>query len=61
MKIKRRQTIGNIQFIVESHFKNTNAPTVREMLSKIMIKEVNKNLNEIEKNETNLSRTINKI
>ena len=61
MKIKRRQTIGNIQFIVESHFKNTNAPTVSEMHSKIMIKEVNKNLNEIEKNETNLSRTINKI
>lgn len=38
MKIGRRQTIGNIQFIVESNFKNGDAKSAKQRLSEIMIR-----------------------
>ena len=38
MKIGRKQTIGNIQFIVESNFKNGDSKSAKERLSEIMIR-----------------------
>ena len=38
MKIGRKQTIGNIQFIVESNFKNVDAKSAKQRLSEIMIR-----------------------
>ena len=44
MKIGRKQTIGNIQFIVESNFKNGDAKSVKERLSEIMIRKASEAL-----------------
>ena len=38
MKIGRKQTVGNIQFIVESNFKNGDAKSAKQRLSEIMIR-----------------------
>ena len=38
MKIGRKQTVGNIHFIVESNFKNGDAKSAKERLSEIMIR-----------------------
>lgn len=37
MKYRRKQQVGNIQFIVESNFKRDNADTAKEKLIGIMI------------------------
>ena len=44
MKIGRKQTVGNIKFIVESHFKNGDAKSVKERLSEIMIRKASEAL-----------------
>ena len=44
MKIGRKQTIGNIQFIVESNFKNGDAKCAKERLSEIMIRKASEAL-----------------
>ena len=44
MKIGRKQTIGNIQFIVESNFKNGDAKSAKERLSEIMIRKASEAL-----------------
>ena len=38
MKIGRKQTVGNIQFIVESNFKKSDAKSAKEKLSEVMIR-----------------------
>ena len=55
MKIGRKQTIGNIQFIVESNFKNGDAKSAKQRLSEIMIRkasEVLRYLNQAKAVET---------
>lgn len=37
MKYRRRQQVGNIQFIVESNFKKENADTAKKKLIGIMM------------------------
>lgn len=49
MKYRRSQTVGNIQFIVESNFKNSNADTAKEKLSKVMISKAKETLRSINK------------
>lgn len=60
MKIKRKQKIDGIEFIVESHFKNENAPSVRDTLKKIMVSEANKKVADNEKSKVTPTHTINK-
>lgn len=45
MKLKRKQIVGNIQFVIESNFKNREARTAKDILSKIMLDKVNEALN----------------
>ncbi len=47
MKLKRKQIVGNIQFIVESNFKNREACTAKDILSKIMLDKANEALNKL--------------
>ena len=47
MKFKRKQTVGNIQFIVESNLKNKEACNARDILSKIMINKADEALKNI--------------
>lgn len=47
MKLKRNQIVGNIQFVVESNFKNREACTARDILAKIMINKADEALNKI--------------
>ena len=42
MKIGRKQTVGNIQFIVESNFRKGDAKSAKERLSEIMIRKASK-------------------
>lgn len=44
MKIGRKQTVGNIQFIVESHFRTGDAKSAKERLSEIMIRKASEAL-----------------
>ncbi|MBR0303100.1 MAG: hypothetical protein IJQ80_04560 [Clostridia bacterium] len=44
MKIGRKQTIGNIQFFVESNFKNGDAKSAKERLLEIMIRKASEAL-----------------
>jgi len=41
MKYSRKQTIGNIQFIVESNFKSGKAASAKDKLTNIMIIKAN--------------------
>ncbi|MCQ2484639.1 MAG: hypothetical protein MJ168_04820 [Clostridia bacterium] len=47
MKLKRKQIVGNIQFIVESNFKNRDACTAKDILLKIMLDKANEALNKL--------------
>ena len=47
MKLKRNQIVGNIQFVVESNFRSGDAPSVRDILSKIMLDKANEALNKL--------------
>lgn len=47
MKFKRKQTVGKVQFIVESNFKNREACTARDILAKIMINKADEALKNI--------------
>ena len=44
MKIGRKQTVGNIQFIVESNFKNGDAKSAKQRLAEIMIRKASETL-----------------
>lgn len=41
MKYRRKQTVGNIQFIVESNFKSGKAASAKDKLTNIMITKAN--------------------
>ena len=48
MKYKRNQTVGKIRFIVESHFKSSDAAKPKDLLAAIMVnraKEALQNMN----------------
>ena len=47
MKFKRKQTVGKIQFIIESNFEKEKAISTKELLSKIMINKADEALNKI--------------
>ena len=47
MKLKRNQIVGNIQFVIESNFKNKEARTAKDILSKIMLDKENEALNKL--------------
>ena len=65
MKYKRNQNIGKIRFVVESHFKNSDAAKPKDLLVAIMInraKEALQNMNKtISPIQQNDNRTIYKI
>lgn len=41
MKIQRKQTVGKIQFIVESCFSKNNSVCAKDVLKKIMLDKAN--------------------
>ena len=41
MKIQRKQTVGKIQFIVESCFSKSNSVCAKDVLKKIMLNKAN--------------------
>ncbi len=41
MKIKRSQTVGKINFIIESHFTKDNSVSTKDLLKKIMLNKAN--------------------
>lgn len=41
MKIQRKQTVGKIQFIVESCFSKSNSVCAKDVLKKIMLDKAN--------------------
>ncbi len=41
MRIQRKQNIGKIQFIVESHFNKDNSVSAKDVLKKIMLDKAN--------------------
>ena len=41
MKIQRKQTVGKIQFIVESCFSKNNSVSAKDVLKKIMLDKAN--------------------
>lgn len=47
MKLKRKQIVGNIQFVIESNFKKQEACTTKDILSKIMLDKANEALNKL--------------
>ena len=65
MKYGRNQTVGKIRFIVESHFKSSDAAKPKDLLAAIMVnrakealQNMNKTISTVQQNDT---RTIYKI
>lgn len=56
MKYQRKQTVGNIQFIVESIFKKNNGVSAKEMLSKIMVNKAKEAISTVNKLKTPIVR-----
>ena len=65
MTYRRRQTVGNIQYIVESNFKDSDAASTEDLLTVIMINRAKEALHAADQSEApipqNEIHTINKL
>ena len=56
MKYRRNQTVGKIKFIVESHFKNSDAAKPKDLLAAIMVNRAKEALQSMNKKVSTVSQ-----
>ena len=55
MKRTRNQTVGKIQFIIESHFMKDNSISAKDLLKKIMLNKANEILKSKDKSKMTIA------